>query len=477
MKISRALLVLGAACGLCAAANLQPQDLLFIATHRNPTQIVSDDKVAYVLTEGGVLYYDYRRDQWIDDIAPGMGVTNIAYNPDKNQLLLATSNGTLEYNPVFRRVTPSTVPFQGSSAVGTAPTDLNGLQLGNDFTYLTESGAGVVRDRYNRRAAVNLATVFDYDHLWVMTAGEGPFLGSLRRKNATSAWFGLYDSSVTSVYSDGKKIWFGSPNTAGALVQANSDLSGWKVYASQQDYDFINGAIADMVEWRGFLWMATGQGVLRQDLQSGQFKLFRRLQGSTDVAVYRLYVHQDQLYAGTANGVAVMADPEGQFHNSELPINVTCIGHDFCSKDQDLWAATSLGLFVLQKDGWKSIKDVTKQDVPDAYGSDVPTVAFKDSSLYWASGDRVYEKPRRQETQPLFDVSNVFRISFDGDNLFAGYDSGVRVFNVKKRRWVDFLLSDGIPGTKVQTYFVGDGLLWIGTDLGVMRINLKSYLP
>jgi len=481
MKRSRVLLVLGAAWSFSAAANLQPQDLFFISTHRYPTQIVSDDKVAYVLTENGVLYYDYNRDQWMDDIGAGLGVSNIAYLPDKNLLLLATPNGTLEYNPVFRQVTPSSVPFQGTSAAGGNPGDLNGLQLGNDYTYLTQSGVGIVRDRYNRRDSVSLATVFNYDHLWVLTSGGGAFLGSARRKEADSKWFGLYDSSVTSVFSDGKQIWFGSPNPAGALVQASIDLSTWKTYASQQDYDFINGSISDIAEWRGYLWLATGEGVVRQDLQSGQFHLYQRMQGSTGVVVTRLFVHQDQLYAGTANGIAVMDDPDGQFHNSDLPLNVTFVGNDFCSKDSDLWAATSLGLFVLQKNGWKSIKDVTKQDVPDAVGEDVPSVAFHDSSLYWASAARVYEKPRRQETAPLFDVPSpgtaVFRISFDGDNLFAGFDAGVRVFNVKTRLYADFLLSDGIPGTKVQSYCVNNGFLWIGTDFGVMRIALKSYLP
>src|SRR4051812_18422139 len=89
MKSSKALLILAAAWSLGSAANLQPQDVLFIGVHRNPTQVASDDKVAYVLTEGGVLMYDYRRTQWVDNIAPGMGVNNIAYNSSKNQLLMA----------------------------------------------------------------------------------------------------------------------------------------------------------------------------------------------------------------------------------------------------------------------------------------------------------------------------------------------------------------------------------------------------
>ena len=113
----------------------------------------------------------------------------------------------------------------------------------------------------------------------------------------------------------------------------------------------------------------------------------------------------------------------------------------------------------------------------EPFGASVPTVGFRDTSLYWGAGDRVYEKPRRQPAKILFDLPNVFRILFDGDNLFAAGSDRVRVFNMKTRLWADFNLSDGIPGTKIQSLFVRDGLLWIGTDLGVMRLKTKSYLP
>src|SRR5688572_24977107 len=95
----------GLLAGIASAANLQTQDLLFISKHRNPVMVESDDKTAYVLTEGGVLMYDYRRRQWQDNIALGRGVKDIAFNASQNRLLMLTAEGTvLEYNPAFRRV-------------------------------------------------------------------------------------------------------------------------------------------------------------------------------------------------------------------------------------------------------------------------------------------------------------------------------------------------------------------------------------
>jgi hypothetical protein len=36
---------------------------------------------------------------------------------------------------------------------------------------------------------------------------------------------------------------------------------------------------------------------------------------------------------------------------------------------------------------------------------------------------------------------------------------------------------DGIPGTRVLAFNVFGGKLWMATDLGVERINLRPYLP
>jgi ligand-binding sensor domain-containing protein len=466
-------LVAALAAGSALAVNLQTQDFLFISTHRNPVQVESDDKVAYLLTEGGVLMYDYRRKQWTDNIGAGRKIKDIAYNSSRSQLTMQLAdNSVLEYNPSFRQLTPTSATFQ-KTATGSAAPDLKGLSLGSDFFFLGDA----VRDSYNRRAAVNTSRVFDYDNLWLLTAGHGAFLGSARRKDLASVAFGLYDSSVTAVYSDGKVIWFGSSNPAGALVRANVDLTGWRTFASQQDYQFPDGSIRDIVSWRGYVWLATAKGVVRHDPASGRFQVYRRMLGSTDLSVFRVYVHQDRLYAGPERGIASLNDPAGQFNANEIPLSSAPAVRDFHSRGGDLWAATDYGLLILRPNGWRTFGDVTREDVPEGTGVKVSTVGFYDSSLYWAGDDRLYVKARHQEPKTVFTQDNIFRILIDGGMLYAGHDFGVRVYNLKNKLWVDFRLQDGIPGVKVQTFAVHGDWLWVGTDLGVMRIRVRPYLP
>lgn len=455
------------------AVNLQTQDLLFIGKHRNPTVVESDDKTAFMLTEGGVLMYDYRRRQWQDNIAPGRAIRDISYRASQNRLLIQlVDGGVLEYNPAFRRVNPASVPFEKENTGGEA-SDLTGLSLGPDHFWLGDG----VRDRWNRRSDLAGSRVFDFDNLWVLTRGQGAFLGSQRRKDLRPVWFGLYDSTVTALHADGTRIWFGSNQSAGSLVSASRELTDWRALPAQQDIAFPDGNIYDITSWRGYVWLATSQGVVRHDPSTGRFEHYRRMLGSTNLRVERLHVHKDELYAGTERGIVSLADPDGQFRSHELPVRTSPEIWGFHSRGDDLWAASDYGLLILRPQGWRTIRDVTRQDVPEAYGIRVRAVAHHDTTLYWAGEDRLYEKPRREEARTVFNQDGIFRIVLDGNILYAAHPAGVRAYNLKNRLWTDFRLEDGIPGSKVTALMVRDGHLWIGTDMGVMRIRVRPYLP
>ncbi len=468
------------------SANLQTQDLFFFSTHKKPTQIVGDSKNAYMLTESGVLMYDYRRSTWVDNLAPGLPISSIRYSQNRSKVYLQIEGGrVLEYNSTFRRLTDAShEDFIAADGSGTVP-DLNGLTMdGNNF-FLGDA----IRDKYMRRAPVSKAAVFDYDNLWVLTSGLGPFYGSIRRKSVSSFWFGLEDPAAQVVYQQGGNVWFGACRTDlsaasglggssnGSLVTAKSDLTGWKVFPAQMETGFGDGCIHDIKEWKGFIWLATEKGVVRHDPVTGQFRMLQNFMGGTNVRVNSLHVHDGSLYAASETGVAYLTDPQGDFQAMEslnqggLPV------YDLVSKDRDLWAATRLGLFVHQASGWKDLKSVSGKDVPEATLVTVPSVAYHDTSLYWINGNRIMVKAKKQPVKVLLERDQAFRIRFEGDLLFVAFYTGVTVYDLQKKLWTDFRLQDGIPGSKVLNFSVAAGKLWIGTDAGVERINYNSYLP
>src|SRR5687768_1484716 len=79
--------------GPARAANLQTQDLLFFSTHKFPAKAVGDDRNAYVLTEGGVLVFDYRRKTWADNLVAPQKLRDIRWSGARSRLYAATEGG------------------------------------------------------------------------------------------------------------------------------------------------------------------------------------------------------------------------------------------------------------------------------------------------------------------------------------------------------------------------------------------------
>jgi ligand-binding sensor domain-containing protein len=459
-----------------AAANLQTRDIFFFSTHKRPTQIAGDSKAAYLLTESGVLVYDYGRQSWMDNLYPGTPVEAVRYSRSRSKLLIRVQGGRiLEYNSAFRRFTDgSSEDFNAANDGAGSAADLTGLSMQDNYFYMGDA----IRDKYMRKAQILDSRVFEYDNLWVLTDGLGPFYGSVRRKQAAPMWFGLYNPATIVIHADGGKMWFGSCQTDGALVQAKTDLNEWKVFPSGFEFGFGDGCVRDVASWKDYLWLATEKGVVRQDPRTGQFRAYTHFQGSTYTRIYALHVHQDQLCAGTEEGVSCLADPKEEFHSLEnMPNGPGVPTYELESKDKDLWAATRYGLFVHRADGWKSLKEVSGRDVPESYGVVVPSVRYHDSTLYWIDGGKIMFKPKRQLPKVLFERDRPTRLLFDGDVLYCVFFSGVTAYDVGKNLWTDFNLQDGIPGNQVLCQAVFDGKLWIGTDLGVTRVNPRPYLP
>ncbi|HKP97513.1 MAG TPA: hypothetical protein VJ385_17340 [Fibrobacteria bacterium] len=492
MSIRKICATIVLASGVSRAANLQTQDLLFFSTHKNPVQVVGDSKNAFLLTEGGVLMYDYRRSSWVDNLIAGNAIQSIRYSQNRSKLYVLLQGGRiLEYNPAFRRFTDASLEDFQSAAAGGADADVTGLTLdGNNF-FLGDA----IRDKYMRRAPIVQAKVFEYDNLWVLTAGLGPFYGSARRKGAASFWFGLDYPATAVIYPEGKNLWFGScrsdypasdvaqgiaAQSNGALVKAGSDLNGWKTYPAQLEYGFGDGCVRDVIAWNNYVWLATNKGVVRHDPRTGLFRNYNHLMGGTDVRVNSLYVFENQLFAGTERGVGYLENPDKEEFKTlggELPVQGGVQVYEMASKDKDLWAATRLGLVVFQKGAWKTLNDVSGKDVPEATLVSVPSMAYHDSSMYWIYENRVMVKPRKQAQRILFERDRPFRLRFDGDVLYVAFAGGVTAYDMRRNLWTDFRLEDGIPGTRVLSLAVSQGKLWIGTDAGVERINLRPYLP
>ncbi len=461
---------------LAAAANLQPRDVLFLSTHKSPVQVVSDDRQAFVLTEGGILQYDYRRAAWVDNLYAGFGdqrVRGIYLPKDRGMLWVDVGGRYLEYNPTFQRFTDAGGNLPGGDlGLGREP-DLTGLVLNEEYFFMGDG----IRDRYMRRAPLTQARVFDYDNLWVLTDGLGPFLGSARRKDASSAWFGLDDPDVTVLARGRDRIWFGSCEIDGGLVSARSDLSGWKMHLARKEQGFVHGCVHDILPWRNFVWLATENGVVRHRPQTSEFRHYSLFQGTSVMRINRLHEHAGALFAATESGVSRMESPDDGFVSVPTPQGIDIAVNALGSNGADLLAGTRYGVYIRRAENWNALKDISPESAPSSYGIDVPDISYHREALYWIAQNRVMVKPKGKPARSLLQRDQPDRIAFHDDLIFLSFRTGVTVYNLANNLWTDFRLEDGIPGTRVRTFLVDGDFLWIATDAGVTRIRIRTHLP
>ncbi len=462
---------------LTLAANLQPRDILFVSTHKRPVQVVSDDRQAFVLTEGGILMYDYRRSAWVDNIHMGLQgerVRGLYLPKDRGMLWVDVGGRYLEYNPTFQRFTDAGRSLPGGDLGLGREADLIGLVLNEEYFFLGDG----IRDRYMRRASLTQARVFDYDNLWVLTDGLGPFLGSARRKDAASVWFGLDNPDVTAMALGGDRIWFGSCEVEGALISARSaNLGDWNMRLARKEQGFVHGCVHDIFPWRDYIWLASEHGVVRHRPNTRDFRHYDLFQGGSGVRINRLHNHVGALFAATQSGVSRMANPDEGFVTVPTPEGIDIPVNALGSNGPDLLVGTRYGVYIRRGEKWNALKDFTPESAPSSYGIDVPDITYHGGALYWLARNQVMVKPKGKSAHPLLQRDQPTRLEVHDNLLFVAFRSGVTVFNLQNNLWTDFRLEDGIPGSQVRTFLVEGDFLWVATDAGATRIRIRAHLP
>ncbi len=450
------------------AQALRPDDLLFFSTHKNPYQVASSSRQAYLATENGILVYDYGRRGFVDNLALDGRAGPMHYSEKRNELRILLDGRPHAYNPTFRRFTPTDSLRSGEPPSVPQPFDIQGINLTGGWFHLGDA----VRDPWMRRAPVIAHSVFDYDRLWILTAGLGAFSGSARRRSADPAWFGLDTPGSTSLLSDGKMLWIGSDRSSGALVRTRDDLSEWSVLPPGVEQGFPDGLVADMAVWKGYLWLATASGVVRLDREKREFSSLGYFQGLKEERVLSLLPMKDRLCAGTGSGVACLQDPKGDFSRLPFPSGLRMAVFGLAESPLGLWAATAFGLYAYQGGEW-----VTPEGMGSARGAPVPSVVVHGNALFWVEGDRILRQAIGGERMIVMDRGKPTRLQIDGNLLFVAHIDGVSAYNLKSGQWYDFRLADGIRGTRVQTFLMRGDHLWVATDDGVTRIRARYYLP
>lgn len=240
------------------------------------------------------------------------------------------------------------------------------------------------------------------------------------------------------------------------------------------------GAIAE--DHEGTLWFTSGHRLVGYDGQ--QIVEYNRDDGMADLNHRSLMLHNwTQLYAGGERGYTVIdisgAEPLFTVVNEESGWDFGNI-RDLVVYNNEVYAATTMGLAKLSDDNWEVVLDESYVNLPNrniaalAVGLDGRLILGGPSGLAYFDGETV--TPETAVTASVTDIA----VSRQGDIWVSGFDSGTLlgaggqpdggVYHYDGTTWHHISFSDGLPMSSPRAILIDNAnTVWIGfgdTGLG-----------
>ncbi|MHC4728029.1 MAG: ligand-binding sensor domain-containing protein [Planctomycetota bacterium] len=228
-----------------------------------------------------------------------------------------------------------------------------------------------------------------------------------------------------------------------------------------------NDVRAIVVDSVGNIWAATKAGVYR--LNKGQKKWVAVIQESDSGPAYDIIIdNKGTVWAGAWNGIY-------QSTNSGLK-KVSPINHavqSLCATENELIALGKGRIYRLANG------KLTSKEIP--YSKSFRAVLpEKKGGLWIATGLGLYHETAKgyklYQTKSELVSPNLYDIAYDShDHLWIGGLGGITVYK-GQRRLNNFTPQQGLPSVSVRCIELSpDGVMWVGTELGVARYDGKGF--
>jgi len=428
------------------------------------------DGVLWAGTLSGLFRFTGQRWERVDVADTGSTAVIGVYEDGDGRLLAATPSG------VYRRVSPgarfelvarvavaSNVHFSftrdGDGAVwvsdfhdGFHRLDQSGLPRGGE----SPRGWGV-QLLHDRRGA-----------MWVATQGQGlwrvshdPEAGAPAISVATMR-DGLASEAVQALLEDREgNIWLGTP---GGLQR----LSAHRV-TPRRDLGVARAleATAD-----GAMWVGTSSGLRR--FAGGESRLFTEADGLPGTVVLALHAGpRGELWIATELGVAIYEN--GRFTPLRLPkgANLPRI-FAIATAGEDVW----LRDFFFRLHRWRDGRLLPVDDIPEPFRTNVRSVhADRHGHVWFGAGDGqlAVRDPSGAITVQQLPIGGAVRLYEDGQGvLWVGGDDGMS--RIERGQVVSLTRAQGFAGSVKSIAEDATGDLWVGIGTGIIRLEKAQFL-
>ena len=275
-------------------------------------------------------------------------------------------------------------------------------------------------------------------------------------------------SSVCSIAQDDKGIlWFGTD--AGLFAYDGYRTITPTQHLTNSTPHHLNTRIHSMLMLRNALYMATERGPMVYDIRRGRFET---LGGSTHGEMRAVTMYGGRVWYGGAQGLFSIDTKSGEMRTENTRLRNV---YSLLATKHGLLVGTISGLTVLRGTKARTIR------IGEGHQPLVNALLGDGSTAWIGTEGALYRYDGRQmQTVGELDGNSVKSLSAHADNIYAGTDNGLYIYN-KVTRKVTHALHDSRSPHSIANNIVwavfGDrwGNLWAGTDLGVSCLRQSKF--
>lgn len=479
-KCSVALALFAIAPGAAVAqTRLWRQDERTTITSFNEISAVAyDGRRVFAATPNGLEIYDLMFQKWLSPgtLTEGYPVYQrpvaVVYDQSQGGLWLATAGGLLYFRSDLnggwdiRPFGPSDNVIAGA---------LRRARAGETDVALRVMRSTIGVDPYGRRWPITAIVAADRaGTYWVGTAGSNLLFADSRSLSAQWLSFGTLARGSSALAVDRRgNVWFGGDGQGprDGLVRADSALQKWQwfdSYATRAPRRQINRIIAGDTTW-----VAAADGLYALLPEARYWRRLGQAEGLQSDQVRGLARTSHHIWAGTANGLAVI-DPGLASVIGAMPgtrVNSLAVRND------TVWIATRAGLLIGTADSsGVHVSPAPGADANQLLRSEIVSVAQAGGQVAVLADRNVLVYGTAWSAAPLRDAAilasgRTYDLRASGDRLHVIGARGIAEWNVARNEWNYLSVPGDVSEGPVRDVLRAGPFLWVATPAGATRLR------
>ena len=356
---------------------------------------------------------------------------------------------------------------------------------------IIDSSKGLVADQIREViSGVDYMWVL-YNQSWWENDDTVPASG-FHRANQTWQVFRGHPESVGNNFRDVQEttefVWFGSREHG--ISRYDKASSSWTVFTEEDG--LLNNRVnyPTLTADDNFLWLGGPDGISRYDMRKDSWTVYTGRRAVPAQVVHAVAVDSRYMYCGTDQGARRYDKQHDLWLEERIveePVN------DLATDDKYLWIATAKGVTRFDKSAHWADQHEAENGLADTF---VKVADVKGRTL-WVGTDKgvsryntLSDDPNAWETFTRADDVDTMLLSQEyanslidnrvtsiavGDRyVWVGTERGISRYDMKKEVWVTYAKQEGLHHNKVSSICIDSNWVWFGTEGGVSRLNTKT---